>query len=152
MNLNSIKSKTARTNSSRQRGFTLVELLLVLAILAILAALVLPNIARRGDQAREAAAKADIASFTTAIDMFEVDNGCYPRGAEALQSLMIKPRDAQTTWRGPYLKKNKVPLDPWKRPYVYENPGKHNPSSYDLYSKGKDGNGGNNAIGNWLTD
>jgi general secretion pathway protein G len=152
MNANTVKSKTGWTNSSRQRGSTLVELLLVLTILAILAALVLPNIARRGDQAREAAAKADIASLTTAIDMFEVDNGGYPRGDKGLESLMIKPREAQNTWRGPYLKKNKVPLDPWKRPYVYENPGKHNPSSYDLYSRGKDGDAVHNAIGNWLTD
>jgi general secretion pathway protein G len=145
-------SKTGRTNSWRQRGFTLVELLLVLTILAILAAIVLPNIGLRSEQARETAAKADIANLSTAIDMFEVDNGCYPRGTEGLQSLMNKPRDVQNTWKGPYLKKNKIPLDPWKRPYIYENPGKHNPTTYDLYSRGKDGDAGNNAIGNWIAD
>jgi general secretion pathway protein G len=147
-----IKSKRDRTNPGCRRGFTLVELLLVLTILAVLAAIALPNTALRGEQARVTAAKVDIANLSTAIDMFEVDNGCYPKGAGGLQSLMIKPRDAQDTWKGPYLKKNKIPLDPWKRPYVYENPGKHNPTSYDLYSRGKDGDGGNNAIGNWITD
>jgi general secretion pathway protein G len=152
MKMRIIPSEKGRTNSWRRRGFTLVELLLVLTIMAILAAIVLPNMASRGEQARENAAKADIASLSTAIDMFEVDNGCYPRGSEGLQSLMNKPRDAQNTWKGPYLKKDKIPLDPWKRPYIYENPGKHNPTSYDLYSKGKAGDAGNNAIGNWITD
>ena len=108
-----IKSITSRTNSWRRRGFTLVELLLVLTILAILAAIVLPNMGTRSEQAREDAAKTDIASLSTAIDMFEVDNGFYPGGADGLQSLMIKPHDARNNWRGPYLKKNKIPLDPW---------------------------------------
>ena len=152
MKIKNIKSTTDRSNSLRRRGFTLVELLLVLTILSILAAVVLPNLMLRGEQAREAAARTDIANLSTAIDIFEVDNGYYPRGAEGLQSLMIQPREAQSTWKGPYLKKNKIPLDPWKRPYVYENPGKHNPTSYDIYSRGKDGDGGNNAIGNWIAD
>jgi general secretion pathway protein G len=152
MNMKNIESKTARINFSRRGGFTLVELLLVLTILGILAAIVIPNLAKRPQQAKEVAAKADIANFTTALDMFEVDNGYYPKGAEGLQSLMIKPREAKDTWRGPYLKKNKIPLDPWQRPYVYENPGRYNPASYDIYSRGQDGDGGKNAIGNWITD
>jgi general secretion pathway protein G len=149
--MKNIKSESGSTNC-RQRGFTLVELLLVLTILAILAGIVIPRIAVRGEQARETAAKADIANFSTALSMFELDNGYYPKGTDGLQSLMIKPRDAQNTWKGPYLQKNKIPLDPWGRTYVYEIPGKHNPSSYDVYSNGKDGAGGNNAIGNWITD
>jgi general secretion pathway protein G len=150
--MKNIKSKVGLTNLWRRRGFTLVELLLVLTILAILAGIVVPRIAVRGEQARETAAKAEIANLSTALTMFELDNGYYPRGADGLLSLMIKPRDAQTSWKGPYLQKNKIPPDPWGRPYVYENPGKHNPTSYDLYSRGKDGEGGNNVIGNWIAD
>jgi general secretion pathway protein G len=149
--MKNIKSKANPTNSSRRHGFTLVELLLVMTILAILAAIVIPRMATRTEQAREAAAKADIVNFSTALSAFEVDNGYYPKGAGGLQSLLIKPRDAQN-WRGPYLEKNKIPLDPWKRLYVYENPGRHNPASYDLYSNGKDGEGGTNTIGNWISD
>jgi general secretion pathway protein G len=148
MNINNIESTTSRTNSWHQRGFTLVELLLVLTILAILAAIVIPRFAGRPQDAKVAAAKMDIASFITALSMFEVDNGYLPKGADALQSLLVKPRDAQT-WKGPYLQKDKIPLDPWGQPYVYEIPGRHYPTGYDLYSKGKDGQGGNDAIGNW---
>jgi general secretion pathway protein G len=84
-----------------------------------------------------------------ALSMYEVDNGYFPKGPDGLQALLIKPRDAQSTWKGPYLQKDKVPLDPWGHPYVYEAPGRHYPASYDLYSKGKDGQGGNGTIGNW---
>jgi len=152
MNMNHASSIAGRTNSWRRRGFTLVELLLVLTILAILAGIVLPRIADRAEQARRAAAAVQIAHLANAISMFEVDNGYFPKGGDGLQSLMIRPRDAQNTWKGPYLQKDRVPLDPWKQPYVYEYPGRHNPTSYDLYTKGKDGQGGTNTIGNWTTD
>jgi general secretion pathway protein G len=84
-----------------------------------------------------------MASIKTALSMFEVDNGYFPRGRDGLQALMVKPREAQN-WRGPYLEK--APVDPWNNPYVYENPGKKNPTGYDLYSKGQTGQGGNDAI------
>lgn len=132
-------------SSRRLHGFTLVELLLVLVILAILAAIVLPSMASRGGEARETAAKVDVANMTTALNVFEVDNGYYPKGANALEALIVKPREA-AHWKGPYLQKNKIPIDPWGRPYVYESPGKHNPASFDLYSAGKDGK---SWIGNW---
>jgi len=106
----------------------------------------------RTDDARRTDAKMDIASFVTALSMFEVDNGYFPRGPDALQSLITKPRDAQTTWKVPYLQKDKLPLDPWKHPYIYEIPGKHNPATYDVYTKGKDALGGTNTIGNWTMD
>jgi general secretion pathway protein G len=152
MNIETLHSKTGGTNSWRRRGFTLVELLLVLTILTILAGIVIPSLINRSEDARRTAARADIAAFDTALSIFEVDNGYCPKGRDALQCLITSPRDAQKTWKGPYIKKNKVPLDPWQRPYVFENPGRHNPNGYDLYTLGKDGLGGTNTIGNWDPD
>src|SRR5215468_4448843 len=91
-----------RTRLQSQRGFTLVELLLVLVILGILAAIVIPKFSGRTEQAKEQAAVTQIATFRTALDAFEVDNGYYPKGKNGLEDLIIKPRDAQN-WRGPYL-------------------------------------------------
>jgi general secretion pathway protein G len=130
----------------RQGAFTLVELLLVLTILAILAAIVLPKIAGRGQDAKIGATKTQINAFATALDMFEVDNGHYPRGKNGLNDLMVKPKDAQN-WHQ-YMES--VPLDPWQHPYVYECPGKHRPNSYDLMSAGPDGQiGSDDDIVNW---
>ncbi|MGA2175496.1 MAG: type II secretion system major pseudopilin GspG [Verrucomicrobiota bacterium] len=126
-----------------QGAFTLVELLLVMTILAILAGIVLPKMAGRGEQARVAAAKTQIESFGTALGTYEVDNGNYPRGRDGLQALIVKPRDA-LNWHGPYMEKD-IPPDPWGKKYVYECPGKHNPSGYDLYTTGPDGT----VYGNW---
>lgn len=130
-----------------QDGFTLVELLLVLTILGILAALVVPKMVGRSEQARQTAAKTDISTFGTALDAFEVDNGNYPRGKNGLQDLVVQPRDAQN-WHGPYVKE--IPKDPWGNDYIYECPGKHNPKSYDLYSVGPDGRlGTEDDVCNW---
>ena len=130
----------------RQRGFTLVEMLLVLVILATLAAIVYPKVMGRSEQARQTAAQTQIANFKTALDAFEVDNGYYPKGKSGLQDLVQQPRDA-TSWHGPYL--DSIPKDPWQNDYIYECPGKHNPSSYDIYSPGSPG--ANTPIGNWQT-
>jgi general secretion pathway protein G len=125
--------------SRRRSGFTLIELLLVLVILGVLAAIVVPKFAGRTEQAREAAAKTQLSTFGTVLDAFEVDNGYYPKGKSGLNDLVAAPRDAKN-WRGPYIKE--VPKDPWGNDYVYECPGKNNPSSYDLYSMGPDGRAG----------
>ena len=131
-----------------QRGFTLIELLLVLVILGVLAAIVVPKFAGRTEQARQTAAQSQIATFGTALDAFEVDNGYYPKGKNGLNDLVQQPRDAQN-WKGPYMK-NDIPMDPWGHPYVYECPGKHNPSSYDLSSIGLDGRANSeDDITNW---
>ena len=133
-----------------RRAFTLIELLLVLVILGILAAIVVPKFANRGEQARQTAAKTQIGAFSTALSAFEVDNGYYPRGKDGLNALLVKPNDANN-WRGPYLEeKGGIPNDPWGRPYLYECPGKHNPSGYDISSAGFDGKeGSEDDITNW---
>jgi general secretion pathway protein G len=127
----------------------LIELLLVLVILGVLAAIVVPKFSGRTEQARVTAATTQIATFGTALDAFEVDNGYYPKGKEGLEDLITQPRDAEN-WKGPYLKGNEVPLDPWGSPYVYECPGKMNPNGYDLMSIGPDKReGGDDDITNW---
>ncbi len=131
-----------RSRYSSRRGFTLVELLLVLVILGILAALVLPKFTGRTEQARITAAQTQIATFGTALDAFEVDTGSYPRGQDGLMQLIAQPADV-TGWRGPYLKSD-IPLDPWGHAYIYEFPGKVNASGYDIRSAGPDGQSGTN--------
>ena len=136
-------------NRSR-RAFTLIELLLVLVILGILAAIVVPKFSGRTEQARVTAAQSQISTFGTALDAFEVDNGFYPKGKGGLNDLIVAPNNAGN-WRGPYLK-SEIPPDPWNNAYLYECPGKHNPSSYDILSMGPDGRaGGDDDIANWQT-
>jgi len=140
-------SQTAAA-ASRQGAFTLVEMLLVLVIIGTLAAIVVPKLAGRSEQARVTAAQSQIAAFGTALDVFETDNGYYPRGSEGLNELLVAPRDAQS-WKGPYLK-TEIPLDPWGNAYVYEYPGKNNANGYDLSSAGPDGRAGTeDDINNW---
>jgi general secretion pathway protein G len=132
--------RSSRRGLGRRRAgegaFTLVELLLVLVILGILAALVLPKFTGRTEQARVTAAVTQISTFGTALDSFEVDTGSYPRGQDGLQQLVVQPVDV-TGWRGPYLKSD-IPLDPWGQPYVYEYPGRVNANGYDIRSAGPD--------------
>ena len=130
-------------------GFTLVEMLLVLVILATLAAIVIQKMAGRSQQAKVTAAQSQINSIELALDAFEVDNGYYPKSG-GLNDLLEQPAGA-TGWKGPYLKKG-VPLDPWGNPYTYDYPGKHNASGYDLLSNGPDGRAGtDDDINNWDT-
>ena len=142
--------RSERQGGNRTRGrsaFTLIELLLVLVILGILAAIVVPKFSGRTEQARITAATTQISSFSTALDTFEVDNGYYPKGRDGLLDLVQRPRDAQN-WRGPYLKE--IPKDPWNNDYIYECPGKVNTGSYDIVSMGPDGRvGGDDDLTNY---
>ena len=133
----------------RQAGFTLIELMIVLFILGLLAALVAPRLMGRVGKAKQKTAQAQIQMLATALDLYHLDVGRYPTDEEGLKSLSAKP-ESQSAWSGPYLDKA-VPKDPWGRDYVYKCPGEHGP--YDLYSMGADGQPGgegeNADITNW---
>jgi general secretion pathway protein G len=131
-----------------RNGFTLIELLLVLVILSVLAAVVVPKFTKRSEQARITAARTDIANLQVVLDAFEIDTARYPTSQEGLQALVTEPSGIRD-WHGPYIERG-VPNDPWGHPYVYRHPGEHNTISYDLHSLGPDGQeGGGNDIDNW---
>jgi general secretion pathway protein G len=131
-------------NQQRNCAFTLVEMLLVVTIIGILAALVIPRIVGRVEQSRITATKADVmGGISTALNLYEVDNGVFPK---SLEDLIRQPGDARN-WHGPYL--GKPPVDPWGHPYIYYYPGKRNQNYFDLLSAGPDGKEGtDDDIGN----
>jgi len=141
--------RVLRRRVAGQRGFTLVELLVVMVILGLLAALVVPAYLGRERKARSQAAKTQIELLGTALDTFRLDTGRYPTSQEGLAALRTNP-GGLPRWDGPYLKKE-VPLDPWGRPYLYESPGQH--GDYDLYTYGADGAPGGDEdardVGSW---
>ncbi len=127
----------------RVEGFTLIELLLVVVIIGILAAIVVPKLTGKSQDAQVGAAKAQIKTFQTALSMFEIDNGKYPTTDMKLDSLIVKPSVTPELpkWKK-LLETNSIPLDPWGKEYVYKCPGEKNPDGYDLYSLGPDGQEG----------
>jgi|SRR4051794_13344154 general secretion pathway protein G len=126
----------------RRSGFTLIEILVVIVVIAILATLVAPNIFQHVGAAKDATAKSQIEMLSAALDAYRLDNGHYPSTEQGLNALWEKPTiDPPPNWRGPYLRKA-VPADPWQRPYVYLFPGQQNPNGYDLLSYGLDGKPG----------
>lgn len=131
----------------KKQGFTLVELMLVVIILGILVAMVTPRMAGRSEQARVAAAQADVdLNIATALKLYDVDTGGFPTTEEGLNALLSAPAGAKN-WKGPYLEKK--PVDPWGNAYQYKCPGEHRTYSYDLYSIGKDGVASDDDVVNW---
>ncbi|MEZ4485464.1 MAG: type II secretion system major pseudopilin GspG [Syntrophotaleaceae bacterium] len=140
---------------NNQRGFTLIEILVVVTILGILAAIVVPRILERPEEARRTKAAVDIKGLEEALGLFKLDNGFYPSTEQGLQALVVKPQTGRIPNRYPenaYLKK--TPVDPWGNPYIYLSPGVHD--QYDLISYGADGEpggDGNDAdIQSWEQD
>lgn len=132
-----------------KKGFTLVEIMLVVIIIGALAAMIIPRLSGRSEQAKISVAQADIqAHLATALKLYELDNGMFPATSQGLAALKDKPSsDPQArNWRGPYIEKE--PIDPWGNPYVYLSPGSHR-SDYDLSSKGKDQASAQDDISNW---
>lgn len=135
------RSKT--TKGSNNAGFTLIEIMVVLAIIGVLSALIVPNVMDRFDQAKVLAARADIANLTNALKMYRLDNGTYPSGEEGLAALVNRPvtQSEMANWRR-YI--DNLPSDPWGNPYVYVNPGVQN--EVDVVSYGGDGQPGGEGM------
>lgn len=136
------------------RGFTLIEIMVVVVIISVLIGLVAPNILGRVDEARVTAAQADLATFQQALEMYKLDNQHYPSTDQGLQALIAKPGGSPEPkkWNpAGYLKKAKIPVDPWGNEYQYLSPG--STGAFDVYSFGADGREGGEGydadIGNW---
>jgi general secretion pathway protein G len=122
-----------------QGGFTLIELLVVLAIIGLLAGLVGPQVIKHLGESKTKTARLQIEELASALDMYRLDVGRYPATDEGLAALIEQPGNAKI-WNGPYLRKKKVPADPWNNPYHYTAPGEH--GKFDLYTLGADGTDG----------
>ena|ERR1700730_7641259 len=129
-------------------GFTLVEILVVITIIGLIMSLVGPRVLNYLSESKAKAAKIQIESLNSALDLFYLDTGRYPSGAEGLTVLVQRPTEA-TGWNGPYLKGGFVPKDPWGHVYVYRSPGEHGP--YDIISYGADGQEGGTGTASDIT-
>lgn len=148
-----MKINLSQLRKSAQKGFTLIEIMVVIVIIGILATLVVPKIMGRPDEARVVSAKHDVATLVQALKLYKLDNGRYPTTEQGLNALVQKPSTdpVPMNWKvGGYL--DKLPQDPWGHPYQYASPGTHN-NEVDVYSLGADskpgGQDNDSDIGNW---
>ncbi len=149
-----LKFEIRNSDFRKNGGFTLLEIIVVVFILSLLAAIVAPKIMGRTDDARINAAKVQIKNFETALKLFKLDNGFYPDSQQGLESLIEKPNSGRIPEKyreGGYLEQKKIPLDPWGNPYIYVSPGLH--GDFDILSYGADGKEGGEGkdadITNW---
>jgi general secretion pathway protein G len=132
-----------RRKRNSEAGITLIEMLVVVTIIALFAALVAPTMLKQGDKARVTQAHAQINSFMTALGAYKLDTGTFPTTDQGLQALRVRPEN-QPQWAGPYLPKD-IPMDPWSRPYLYKFPGEHGDEP-DVVCLGADGAPGGEGL------
>lgn len=151
------RSRSGGEVSPHDGGFTLIELMVVIVILGILAAIVAPRLIGRGDDARVTEAKVQIRNLETALKLYKIDNGLYPSTDQGLEALVAQPQSGVIpgNWRkGGYLEKESIPRDPWENPYIYISPGMK--GDFDIISLGADGAEGgveyDSDIVNWKLD
>jgi general secretion pathway protein G len=137
-----------RADRKSEKGFSLIELIVVLVILGLLAAVVGPRVYKNLSGSKSHVAKIQIEELGGALQMYSLDMGRYPDTSEGLEALVRNPGNSES-WNGPYVSKPQLPKDPWGKPYVYRCPGMHG-GDYDLFSLGPDGaDGGDDDIVNW---
>jgi general secretion pathway protein G len=146
--MQALQRRFLRARRAAQAGFTLIEMLVVITIIGLIMALVAPRVLNYLAESKVKAAKIQIASLGSALDLYYLDVGHYPTSAEGLNALVQRPGNL-TTWNGPYLKGDVVPEDPWGRPYAYRSPGEHGP--YDIVSYGADGQEGGTGTASDIT-
>ncbi len=136
--------------NQKQSGFTLLELLVVLGIIAMLAGIVGPQVMKHMGESKTKAAKVQIEDLSATMDMYKLDAGSYPNSQQGLQALIEAPDNAKR-WNGPYLSKSKIPLDPWQNEYHFVSPGEH--GKFDIFSYGADdkegGEGEDRDVNSW---
>ena len=133
---------------NKNLGLTLIELLVVLTIIALVGAVVGPRVLNTLGGAQTKTTKLQIDDFGAALDLFYLDTGRYPSSGEGLQALVAAPAGSED-WNGPYLKKKRMPRDPWQQDYIYVSPGTHNTNEFDLSSYGPDEVESDDDITNW---
>ncbi len=144
-----------RMKNNNERGFTLIEILAVLVLIAVILTMVAPNVIKQLQKGQAQATVNQVNGLKSVLNAYYMDNGAYPSTEQGLKALIEKPGVAPVpeNWNGPYLEDGKLPKDSWNRDLKYECPGKNNPDKYDLYSLGADGQEGgtgqNADVANW---